>query len=71
MLEPRSLDTCKNTTVPIIIMLGCSKVDTKILGASMETIEFNSYREVSGDNRNANKVLATMQERARFFCKDR
>jgi len=52
-------------------MLGCSKVDIKILGASMETIEFNSYREMSGDNRNANKVLATMQERARFFCKDR
>ena len=71
MLEPRSLDTCKNTIVPMIIMLGCSKIDTKILGPSMETMESNSYREVSGDNRDANKVLATMQERARFFCKDR
>ena len=52
-------------------MLDCSKVDTKILGASMETMESNSYREVLGDNKDANEVLATMQERARFFCKDR
>jgi len=52
-------------------MLGCSKIDTKILGPSMETMESNSYREVSGDNRDVNEVLATMQERARFFCKDR
>jgi len=37
----------------------------------METTESNNCREVSRDDRDTNGVLAAMQERARFFYKDR
>jgi len=39
-------------------MLGCSEVDIEISDASMETMEFDDCREVSGDNRDTNGVLA-------------
>ena len=71
MLKPESFDVCKKATVPIIVMLGHSEIDIKILDVSMETMEFNDYREISEDNRDINKMLAIMQERARFFCKNR
>ena len=71
MLEHRSFGACKNAVVPIIVMLGHLEVDTKILNTDIRTIESDSYREVLGDNRNVNRVLAVIQERARFFCKDK
>ena len=36
----------------------------------METIGFNNCREMSENNRDTNGMLAVMQERTRFFCKD-
>ena len=36
----------------------------------METIGFNNCREISENNRDTNGMLAVMQERTRFFCKD-
>jgi len=36
----------------------------------METMESNDCREVSRKDRDANSVLATMREEARFSCKD-
>ena len=58
MLEPRSFNVCKNTTVPIIVMLDHLEVDMEVLDAGIETTESNSYREVSEDNRDVNRVLA-------------
>ena len=59
-----------NTTAPIII-LGCLKVDMKVSDTGIETIGLNDYREISEDNGDTNSMLAIMQERARFFYKDR
>ena len=42
----------------------------KISDADMKTAESNNCREVPGDDRDANGMLATMQEGARFFHKD-
>ena len=70
LLEPKSFDMYKNTTVLIIVMLDHSKVDKEVSDASMEAIGSDKYREISGDNRDANSILAIMQKRARFFCKD-
>ena len=52
-------------------MLGHSEVDTEVLDVGIETAESNDYKEISRDNRDVNRVLAIMQEGARFFCKDR
>ena len=46
LLKPRSFDTHKNATVPIIMILGCSEVNTEILDAGMETVESDDCREV-------------------------
>jgi len=62
---------CKNAVAPMIVMLGCSEIDMKVSDTSMETIESNNCRRVLGNNRDANSVLAVMQEEARFSCKDR
>ena len=70
MLEPGSFDACKNAIVPIIAMLGCSEIDMKVSDTGIETVESDSYREMSEYNRDANSVLAIMWERARFSCKD-
>jgi len=43
----------------------------EVLDAGMETVESNNCREVSRKDRDANGVLATTQEGARFSCKDR
>ena len=60
MLKPGSFDTCKNTVAPMIVMLGCSEIDTEILDAGMETVESNDCKKMSRDDRNINGVLAMM-----------
>ena len=60
LLEPGSFDACKNAIVPIITMLGCSEVDMKVSDTGIETVESDSYREMSEYNRDANSVLAIM-----------
>ena len=60
LLKPRSFNTCKNAAAPMIVMLDCSEIDTEILDTDIETTEFNDYREVSGDNRDTNNVLAAI-----------
>ena len=71
LLELRSFDMCKNAAVLIIVMLGYLEVDTEVSDAGMETTESDDCREVLEDDRDANDVLAVMQERVRFSCKDR
>jgi len=39
-------------------MLDHLEVDMEVLDAGIETTESNSYREVSEDNRDVNRVLA-------------
>ena len=68
--EPRSFDACKNTTAPMIVMLGCLELNTEVLDASMETAESDDCREMSRKNGDANSVLAAMREGAKFSCKD-
>ena len=70
LLEPRSFDVCKNAAVPIIAMLGCLELNTEVSDVDIESMEFNNCREMSRKDRDANGVLATMQEEARFSCKD-
>jgi len=68
--EPESFDVCKNAAAPMIAMLGRLELDTEVSDTGMEIIEFDDCRGMSGKNRDANDVLATMQEGARFSCKD-
>ena len=68
--EPRSFDAHKNAAAPIIVMLGCSELDMEVLDAGMETAESDDCRGVSKKNRDANSVLAVMQEEARFSYKE-
>ena len=56
--EPGSFDACKNAAVPMIVMLGCSELDTEVSDADMETVESDNCREVSKKDRDANSVLA-------------
>jgi len=71
LLEPESFDACVNVTALIIAILGCSEVDMEVSDANMKTAESDDCRKMSGNNRDANSVLAMMQERTRFFHKDR
>ena len=52
-------------------MLGHSELDMEVLDTDMETMESNDCRGVSRRDRDANSLLATMREGARFSCKDR
>jgi len=61
----------KNATVPMITMLGRLKLDTEVSDVDMETTESDDYRGMSRKDRDANGMLAMMQEGARFSCKDR
>jgi len=70
LLEPRSFDTYKNTAALMIVMLDYSKVDIEVSDAGIKTMRSNDCRRVSGDNRDTNSVLATIQERVRFSYKD-
>jgi len=67
--EPRSFDVCKNAAAPMIAMLGHSELDMEVLDVGMETTESNDCRGVSKKNGDANGVLATTREGARFSCK--
>jgi len=69
-LEPGSFDTHKNAAAPMIAMLDCSELGTEVSDAGMETAESNDCRELSKKNRDANSILAVMQEGVRFSCKD-
>ena len=70
MLEPRSFDVYKNSAALMIAMLGHWEIDMEVSSAGMKTIEFNNYREMSGDNGDANGILTIIWEGARFFGKD-
>ena len=54
----------------MIVMLGHSELDMEVSDVDMETAESNDCRRVSKKDRDANGVLAAMQEGARFSCKD-
>jgi len=55
LLESRSFDAYKNAIVSTIAILGCLEVDTEVSSTGMETVESDDYREVSGDNEDANE----------------
>jgi len=42
----------------------------EVSDTGMETAEFNDCKEISRNDRDANSMLATMREGARFSCKD-
>ncbi len=48
-------------------MLGHLEIDMEVSDAGMKIVEFNDYKEVSGDDRDANGVLAVTWKRATFF----
>ena len=58
MLEPGSFNVCKNTTAPMITMLGHSELDMEISDAGIEIVESNNCKGVSRRDRDANDVLA-------------
>ena len=68
--ESGSFDVRKNTIAPMIVMLGYLKLDIEVSDTGMETMESNDCRGVSKKDRDANGVLAVIQEGARFSCKD-
>ena len=70
MLELRSFDTYKNVLASIIAMLGYSELDTEVSDVGIKTAESDDCREMLRDDRDTNGMLATIQERARFSCKD-
>ena len=51
-------------------MLGRLELDMEVSDAGMETAESDDCRGVSKKDKDANGVLAMMQEEARFSCKD-
>ena len=70
MPEPKSFDTYKNTTAPMIVILDCLEIDMEVLDIGIETVESNECRRVSRGNRDINGVLAVIWEEARVFYKD-
>ena len=70
MWEPGSFNVYKNAAAPMIVMLGRSELDMEVLDTGMETMESDDCRGVFKKDRDANGVLAMMQEGARFSCKD-
>ena len=58
--EPRSFDVHKNAAAPIIAMLGRSEVNIEVSSTGMESVESDDYREMLGDNEDANRVLAVI-----------
>ena len=71
LLEPGSFNVHKNAVAPMIVILGCSELDTEVSDTDMETAESNDCRGILRNDGDANGVLVTMQEGARFSCKDR
>ena len=68
--EPGSFDACKNAAALMIVMLGRLKLDMEVSDTGMETTESDDCREMSKKDRDANGLLATTREGARFSCKD-
>ena len=60
MLKSKSFNVCKNTVVPMIVILGCLEVNLEISSTDMKTTESDSCREVLGDNRDTNGILAVI-----------
>jgi len=58
LLESGSFDVHKNAAAPMIVILGCSELDTEVSDAGMETMRSNDCREMSKKDRDANNVLA-------------
>ena len=54
----------------MIAMLGHLELDMEVSDVGIETAESNDCKGVSKKDRDANSVLATMQEGVRFSCKD-
>jgi len=71
LLESESFDIHINTVASIIVMLGHSEVNMRVLDVSMETTKSDGCKEISEDDRDTNDVLAVTQERARSSCKDK
>ena len=61
----------KNAAIPMVAMLDHLELNMEISDAGMETIESNDCRGMSRKDRDANSVLAAIQEGARFSHKDR
>ena len=57
MLEFRSFNACKNAIAPMIVILGCSEIDTEVSDASMKTMKSNNCKDILRDDRNTNSVL--------------
>jgi len=70
LLESKSFDVRKNTAAPMIAMLGHLELDTEVSDAGIETMESDDCRGMFKKDGDANGILATMQEGARFSCKD-
>jgi len=70
LLEPRSFNAHKNAAAPMIVMLGCSEIDTKVSDADIKIMESDDCRGMLRDDGYVNSVLAMTQEGVRFFCKD-
>ena len=70
MLELGSFDIHKNAVALIIAMLDYLELDMEVSNTDLETMESNDCREVSRNDRDANGMLAIIQEGARFSYKD-
>ena len=57
---PRSFDTCKNATAPIIVILDHLELDMEVLDIGMETTESNDYKEVLRNDGDTNGMLAVI-----------
>jgi len=68
--EPGSFDAHNNAVAPMIVILGHLELDMEVSDAGMETAEFDDCRGMSRKDGDINDMLATMQEGARFSCKD-
>ena len=55
----------------MIVMLDYLELDIEVSDVDMETTESNDCKELLRDDRNANSMLAIIQEGARFSHKDR
>ena len=70
LLGPGSFDVYKNAAMLMMAILGHWEIDIEISNIGIEIMESNDCREMLGDDRDANSVLAMMWEGVRFFCKD-
>jgi len=48
LLKSGSFDACKNATVPMIVMLGHSEIDTEVSDAGIKTTEFCQAQFIPG-----------------------